>query len=314
MSLSNKSGDYFAPVQTSKTLIVIAGPTAAGKTSAAIQIAKHFSTEIISADSRQCYKELSIGVARPSLEELSVVPHHFIASHSVHQKVTAATFEEYALQKATEFFQTHDTVVMVGGTGLYIKAIAEGMDPIPEVPESLHAEVVSAYEKNGLTWLQDQIKTLDPLYWQSGEIQNPQRLMRALEVIKAIGQSIINFQKGVKKHRPFNVYKIALQLPKENLHQNINTRVDKMMKEGLLDEVALLQPYQQLNALQTVGYKELFAYLKGETSLNAAVEAIKTNTRQYAKRQLTWFRKDKEYTWLPPDAEAVIQLLSHPQL
>ncbi len=296
---------------SSKTIIIIAGPTAVGKTSVAINVAKHFGTEIISADSRQCYKELSIGVARPSTYELAAVPHHFIASHSIQQKVTAATFEEYALQKAMELFQMHDRVVMVGGTGLYIKAFAEGLDAIPKVPEDLHKQVVSGYEENGTVWLQDQIKSLDPLFWQSGEIQNPQRLMRALEVVKATGGSIINFQKGAKKQRPFNISKIALELPKEKLHQNINARVDKMMDEGLLDEVISLQPHQHLNALQTVGYKELFSCLKEETSLNVAIEAIKTATRQYAKRQLTWFRKNKEYTWLPPDAEAVIQLLSH---
>lgn len=302
---------YFASVSSSsKQVIIIAGPTAVGKTSVAVQVAKHFSTEIISADSRQCYKELNIGVARPSAEELSIVPHHFIASHSVHQKVTAATFEDYALQKAEELFGQHDTVVMVGGTGLYLKAFAEGMDAIPEVPEAVHNETVSAYKTNGLQWLQEQVQSLDPLFWQGGEIQNPQRLMRALEVMKATGQSITQFQKGEKKQRPFSVVKFALELPKETLHQNINSRVDKMMKAGLLDEVKAVQPYQHLNALQTVGYKELFAYLNNECPLGEAVEAIKRNTRQYAKRQLTWFRKDKEHDWLQPNAEELIKRLS----
>jgi len=292
-----------------KTVIIIAGPTAAGKTSLAIQIAKHLATEIISADSRQCYKELNIGVARPSEEELKAVPHHFIASHSIQQKVTAAAFEEYALQKAAELFQQHDTIVMVGGTGLYIKAFAEGMDPIPEVPEAVHKEIVSAYKEKGIKWLQEEIKIHDPLFRQRGETQNPQRMMRALEVAKATGQSIFSFQKGEKMARAFNSIKIALELPKETLHRNINTRVDNMMQEGLLEEVKSLQPYQHLNALQTVGYKELFAHLKNEISLNEAVEAIKQNTRQYAKRQLTWFRKDEEYSWCAPVAEDVIRLL-----
>lgn len=302
---------YFAPVQSrKKTVVIIGGPTAVGKTSVAVAVARYFSAEIISADSRQCYKELSTGVARPSEAELATVPHHFIASHSILQKVTAATFEEYALQKTAELFQQHDTVVMVGGTGLYLKAFAEGMDHIPEVPEALHSEVVFAYKEKGLVWLQRQIESRDPLFYQTGEIQNPQRMMRALEVVKATGKSILYFQKKGKKQRNFNVIKIALEVPKEALHANINARVDKMMCEGLLEEAKRLFLYQDLNALQTVGYKELFAYLGGEMSLPEAVEAIKQNTRRYAKRQLTWFRKDDEHAWLPPDAEKLIQFLS----
>ena len=294
---------------SSKQIVIVAGPTAVGKTSVAINIARHFKTQIISADSRQCYKELNIGVARPSEEELAAVPHHFIASHSIFQKVTAATFEEYALQNAEELFGQHDTIVMVGGTGLYLKAFAEGMDAIPEVPEALHNEIIAAYNAAGLQWLQEQIRTLDPLFWQEGETKNPQRLMRSLEVMKATGRSIIDFQKGAKKQRPFNIIKAALELPKEELHRNINNRVDKMMEDGLLEEVKAMRPHQHLNALQTVGYKEVFAFLNGETSLPEAVEAIKRNTRRYAKRQLTWFRKDKEYDWFPPDAAEVIKRL-----
>ena len=297
--------------QKNKTVIIIAGPTAVGKTAVGIAVAKHLQTEIISADSRQCFKELAIGVARPSAEELADVPHHFIASHSIHQKVTAATFEEYALAKAGEIFQKHDQVVMVGGTGLYIKAFAEGMDRIPGVPEELHAEVVDAYRQNGLEWLQQAVKTLDPLFYEKGEIQNPQRLMRALEVVKATGQSILTFRTGEKKSRNFTVVKLALDLPREELYRRINHRVELMMEHGLLEEVRSLLPYQHLNALQTVGYRELFAYFNGKTTLHDAVEAIKTNTRHYAKRQLTWFRKDKEYRWLPPEAAAVINAIPH---
>lgn len=292
-----------------KTVIVIAGPTAVGKTSVGIEIAKHFGTEIISADSRQCFRELNIGVARPSEEELEAVPHHFIATHSIHQKLTAATFEEYALAKAEQVFQSHDVIVMVGGTGLYIKAFSEGMDKIPEVPEIVHNEVIASYHENGLEWLQEEVEKLDPLFWEKGETKNPQRMMRALEVAKATGQSIYHFRRGEKKQRPFSIIKIALDLPKEILHQNINYRVDKMIEAGLPEEVKSLIPFQHLNALQTVGYKEIFQHLKGETSLPVAVEAIKQNTRQYAKRQLTWFRKDKEYTWSGPDAKGLIQLL-----
>lgn len=200
---------------------------------------------------------------------------------------------------------------MVGGTGLYIKAFAEGMDQIPEVPEDLHNQVVAAYNERGMAWLEDEIKTHDPLFWRSGETKNPQRMMRALEVAKTTGQSIMDFQKGEKKQRPFKLIKLAMQLPKEELHRNINNRVDKMMEEGLLSEVKSLQPYQHLNALQTVGYTELFAYLKDETSLNDAVDAIKRATRQYAKRQMTWFRKDKDFTWCVPDSKEVLYLLSN---
>jgi tRNA dimethylallyltransferase len=292
-----------------KTVIIIAGPTAVGKTSVGAAVARHFATEIISADSRQCFKELKIGVARPSEEELSAVPHHFIATHSVQEKVTAATFEEYAMAKAAEIFRHHDQLVMVGGTGLYIKAFAEGMDPIPEVPPAVHEEVMDAYRQNGLPWLQEEIKKLDPHFFAQGEVQNPQRLMRALEVVKATGQSILSFRTGRKKTRAFNILRIALELPKEGLHRNINHRVDQMMEQGLVEEVKSLLPHQHLNALQTVGYKELFSYLRGELTREQAIDAIKQNTRQYAKRQLTWFRKDKDYRWFPPDAEQIIRYI-----
>lgn len=285
---------------TQKTVIVIAGPTAVGKTAAAIKIAKHFRTEIISADSRQCYKELNIGVARPSEDELKQVKHHFIASHSIHEKVTAATFEEYALEKSREIFQKNNIAVIVGGTGLYIKAFCEGMDEIPEVPEMLRTEIGKQYKQNGLTWLQHQVQHLDPKFYEAGEIKNPQRLMRALEVFKATGQSVLDFRRGEKVKRDFSILKIALQLPKEELHRNIESRVDKMMEMGLLEEVRSLIPYQSLNALQTVGYKELFDYFNGANDLSVAVHLIKRNTRQYAKRQLTWFTKDKDYQWAEP--------------
>lgn len=292
-----------------KTVVIIAGPTAVGKTAAGIAVAKHFGAEIISADSRQCFRELRIGVARPSEEELAQVPHHFIASHSIQQKVTAATFEAYALEKAAQLFQTSNVVVIVGGTGLYIKAFCEGMDEIPEVPEAVHGEVIALYQQHGLSWLQDEIQKNDPRFWVEGEIQNPQRMMRALEVMKATGRSIFDFRKGGKKERDFSVMKLAIELPKDNLHRNINHRVDVMMQEGLVEEVKSLLPYKYLNALQTVGYKEVFSYLEGTLTLQQATDAIKQATRQYAKRQLTWFRKDKEYRWFAPDAGVLIPFL-----
>jgi len=285
---------------TKKTLIIIACPTAFGKTAVAINVASHFKTEIISADSRQCYKEMSIGVARPSPQELLQVKHHFIASHSIHEKVNAATFEEYAIKKSNEVFEKNDVIVMTGGTGLYIKAFCEGMDEIPEVPELVRNEIVEQYNKNGLLWLQEQVENLDPRFFEVGETKNPQRLMRALEVFKATGKSILDFRKGKKVKRDFNIIKIALQLPKEDLHLNIETRADKMIEMGLSEEVRSLIPYQHLNALQTVGYKELFDYFGGKIDLHAAIDLMKRNTKQYAKRQVTWFKKDKEYQWIDP--------------
>jgi len=284
-----------------KTVIIIVGPTAVGKTAVAIRTAKHFKTEIISADSRQCYKELNIGVARPSQEELNEVPHHFIASHSIHENVTAATFEQFALKKTEELFRRHDVVIMTGGTGLYVKAFSEGMDKIPGVTVETRKKIIAEYEKKGIAWLQAEIQKKDPQFYEKGEIKNPQRLMRALEVVEATGKSLFDFRKGKKAKRDFNIVKIGLELPKEKLHANISNRVDKMIEQGLISEVKSLLPYKTMNALQTVGYSEIFDHLEGKISLEKAIEEIKKNTRQYAKRQMTWFRKDKEITWLSPN-------------
>lgn len=285
---------------TNKTVIIIAGPTAVGKTAVAIRLAKYFETEIISADSRQCFKELSIGVARPSAQELKEVPHHFIASHSVREELTAATFEQFALQKINELFLVNDIVVMVGGTGLYIKAFCEGLDLIPEINPAIRQEIVRYYEASGINWLQEQLEKKDPLFSQAGEMQNPQRMMRALEVVESTGQSILSFRKGEKVKRDFNIIKIGLELPKAELHSSIHMRVDNMMEAGLLEEVKRLVHFRNLNALQTVGYAEIFEYIDDNISLQKAMEQIKTHTRQYAKRQLTWFKKDKEFTWFHP--------------
>lgn len=294
-----------------KTVLIIAGPTAVGKTAVALEVAKQLQTEIISADSRQCYNELKIGVAQPSDEELAQVPHHFIASHSITEKVTAAVFEQYALEKVHALFKKLDVVVMTGGTGLYLKAFCEGLDVIPEVPAAVHLQVVNDYQQKGLAWLQEQVQALDPLFYARGEIQNPQRLMRALEVYQATGCSIETYKTGSKASRSFNIIKTALHLPKAELHRNINARVDAMVANGLVAEVASLLLYKHLNALQTVGYKEIFDCLDEKCSLEAAIEAIKKNTRLYAKRQLTWFRKDVAYNWLPPDADQVLHFLKH---
>ncbi|MBC7949262.1 MAG: tRNA (adenosine(37)-N6)-dimethylallyltransferase MiaA [Chitinophagaceae bacterium] len=280
-----------------KKVIVIVGPTAVGKTAVAIDVARHYGTEIISADSRQCFRELRIGVARPSDEELHLVRHHFIASHSIHQEVNAGTFEEYALRKAKELFATHDTIVMTGGTGLYIKAFCEGLDEIPEVDADIRAGIISDYEEQGLPWLQQRVQEMDPLFYDKAEIQNPQRLMRALEVITSTGRSVLEYRTGNKAKRDFDIIRIGLELRKEQLHQNINDRVERMFDYGLVDEVRELIAFRDLNALRTVGYSEVFDMLDGSTTLEEAKQQIKVNTRHYAKRQMTWFRKDKEVKW-----------------
>ena len=295
---------------TKKTVIIICGPTAAGKTTVSIQLAKHFQTEIISADSRQCFKELNIGVARPSEDELQKVKHHFVASHSINQEVNAVVFEKFALQKTNELFQQQNVIVMVGGTGLYLKAFCEGLDSVPDIDEVIRQNIIHNYETKGMEWLMQEVKLKDPVFYGTGEIQNPQRMMRALEVMEATGQSIVSFRKGAKAERDFAIIKTGLELPKEELHRNINTRTDKMMEAGLLNEVRELMPFKKLNALQTVGYKEMFDYINGDISLDDAVSQIKIATRQYAKRQLTWFKKDKSITWFhPQQTENIIQFI-----
>lgn len=283
-----------------KTVIIITGPTASGKTAVAVHLAQEFGTEIISADSRQCYREMKIGVARPSDEELKTVPHHFIASHNIQEEITAAGFENFALAKAAELFKTKDIVIMVGGTGLYIRAFCDGLDAIPEIDPDIRKQVVEGYDKNGLPWLQEQVREKDPLFYEKGEIQNPQRMMRALEVFLATGQSILSYRTSSKASRDFRIIKIGLDLPKETLHRHIHQRVDQMIAAGQVEEARSLFPFRQLNALQTVGYSEFFDYIEGKTSLEKAVELVKTHTRQYAKRQLTWFRRDQEIEWFNP--------------
>jgi len=293
-----------------KTCILIVGPTAVGKTSVAIQVAQHFKTEIISADSRQCFKELNIGVAKPSAEELAAVKHHFINSHSIKQEVNAAVFEEYALKKIDEIFSKNDLAVMAGGTGLYVKTFCNGIDEVPVIKPEIREKIIADFEWEGIEWLQHQVEKNDPLYYAKGEIKNPQRMMRALEVKLSTGRSIIEFQTQQKKQRDFNIIKIGLELPKDELHRNINKRVDAMMQQGLLAEVKKLEPFKKLNALQTVGYRELFGHLAGDLLLEDAVEIIKINTRQYAKRQMTWFRKDEEIKWCAPEFEKVVEIIN----
>lgn len=282
------------------TVIIIVGPTAVGKTAAAIRLAQRLDTKIISADSRQCYRELNIGVAKPSPEELAAVQHYFINSHSIVQEVNAATFEELALLWTAEIHRQSPVAVMVGGTGLYIRAFTNGLDAIPPVDQTIRAHIREHYEEQGLTWLQGEIQKYDAEYYKTGEILNPQRLMRALEVRLSTGQSILSFQNRQPQERPFQIRIIGLELPRERLNEQIHDRVDSMMRAGLLAEVEALLPFRAHNALQTVGYQELFHYIDGKGTLEQAVASIKTNTRQYAKRQLTWFRRDLSVKWTDP--------------
>ena len=292
------------------TVFVVVGPTAVGKTSFAIQLAKHYNTQIISADSRQCFKELNIGVARPSFEELKLVHHYFIASHSIHQEVNAGIFEKYALVSVDEIFKNNNVAVMVGGTGLYVNTFCNGIDEMPEIALEIRNKIVADYEENGLQWLQNEIEKKDVEFWQTAEQQNPQRLMRALEVFEATGKSINSFRNKKNVERGFNIVKIGLELPKELLHKNINTRVDKMIEEGQIEEAKSLMQFQHLNALQTVGYKELFDFFKNNFTIEQAVERIKINTRQYAKRQMTWFKKDADIKWFDASNKIDFDLLS----
>ena len=274
-----------------KKCIIVVGPTAAGKTAEAIRIAKKIGTEIISADSRQCYREMNIGVARPSSEELATIQHHFIATHSVTEKVTAATFEKEALAALEKIFLHHDVAVVCGGTGLYIKALVEGLDLIPEIPDEIREEVILLFKEKGIAGLRKKLLSLDPEFAEKADASNPNRMMRALEVVTHTGKPIQQFQTGKKLERAFEVEYVILDLPRELLYERINIRVDNMIASGLEDEVRTLIQYKNLPALQTVGYKEMIDFIEGRCTKEEAIEKIKQHTRNYAKRQLTWFRK-----------------------
>jgi tRNA dimethylallyltransferase len=293
----------------SKTVYIIVGPTAVGKTALAIQLAKYFQTEIISADARQCYKELNIGVARPSEDELNQIPHHFIASHSINDIVNASVFENYALAITEKLFEQKDNIVMVGGTGLYIKAFCEGLDDIPAIDPSVRKSIIHSYESNGLIWLQNELAQKDPAYWKQAEQENPHRLMRALEVIEGLGKSILSFQAQQKRQRPFNIVTLGIEMERALLYERINQRVEQMIAAGLEQEVQALLPQFSLNALQTVGYREWLSYFNKEQSLEQVIAAIQQNTRQYAKRQMTWFKKDPSVQWFDASAPHLLDTI-----
>jgi tRNA dimethylallyltransferase len=281
-----------------KRVIIIAGPTAVGKTALSIKMALHFKTAILSADSRQCYQELGIGVAKPSEAELLAVPHYFINSHSIHEGLTAADFETYALQQLEQLFVQHDEVVVVGGTGLYIKALVEGLDAIPAIPEVIKEKVGLGFAEGGITWLQNELLHNDPIFYATGEMHNPHRMLRALEVKWATGKSIVAFKTHQKKERPFQILSFGLELPRAVLYEQINQRVLQMVAGGLVNEAEALLPHRALNALQTVGYRELFDFFDGFTSVERAIELIQQNTRHYAKRQMTWFKNNPNMNWI----------------
>ena len=280
--------------------IIIAGPTAAGKTGAGIALAQWLKTEILSFDSRQIYSELRIGAARPDQSELKAATHHFIASHSLTDSISAADYEEEALALMEQLFKQYNALVLVGGSGLYMRALTEGFDDIPKVPEDIRDNLIKELAESGLERLQTELLNTDPDYYQEVDIKNPQRLVRALEVIRHTGKPYSSFRSGYKKNRPFRVLKIALDLPREELYERINQRVDEMIADGLEEEVMSLKAFWEESPLKTVGYDELVRYFRGETGRIEAIDEIKKNTRRYAKRQLTWFRRDKEINWFHP--------------
>jgi len=280
-----------------KTLITIVGPTAVGKTSLSILIASYFNTEIISCDSRQFYKEMTIGTAVPEKEELAVVPHHFIQNRSVFEDYNVGTYERDALNVLDTLFKKHNTVVMVGGSGLYVKAVLEGLDDFPKIDPSIRLELKHVLETEGIIPLQDQLKKLDVTTYNTIDIENPQRVIRALEMCIGSNLPYSSYTGKLKKKRKFNSIVIGLNGEREKIYERINRRVDLMVEKGLLDEAKKLYPNKELNALQTVGYKELFSFFEEKVTKDEAIQEIKKNTRRFAKRQLTWFNKDASIYW-----------------
>lgn len=282
---------------------MVLGPTAVGKTALCLKIAKKFETEIISADSRQFYRETEIGTAKPSLRELEEVPHHFIGHKSISDSYDVKTFERDTLSLLDSIFRKCDLVILTGGSGLFIDVVCNGLDEIPDVDPAIRQKLIESYEKNGIETLQEELRLSDPDYYSIVDKHNPQRVMRALEVIRGTGKAYSSFRKKTKKERPFQIIKIGLVREREELYSRINLRMDIMIGEGLFEEASQLFEYRHLNALQTVGYTEIFGYLEGKYDREEAVRLLKRNSRRYAKRQMTWFRKDPEVSWFHPDQE-----------
>lgn len=299
--------------QSNKFLIVVCGPTAVGKTWAAIQLAKELDTEILSADSRQFFREMNIGTAKPSPEELSAAKHHFINSLSVKDEYNVGMFERDALNELDSLFRKKDMAILAGGSGLYINAVCNGFDEVPRANKDIRDKLTEAYKKEGIEYLQNTLKKLDEEHYRKVDLKNSHRLIRAIEVCMITGKPYSEFRKGQKQKRNFTPVKIGLKLDREKLYERINERVDVMMRSGLLEEAKALAPFRAggilPNSLQTVGYKELFDHLEGITDLEKAVDLIKQNTRNFAKRQMTWFRKDDEIKWFDP--HEIKQMLLH---
>lgn len=292
-------------------LIVITGPTACGKTALTVQLAKQLGTEIVSCDSRQFYKEMTIGTAKPLPQEMDGVPHHFINSHPITDEINAGQYELLALEIIHNLFQTHSHVILTGGSGLFIDAVLRGFDHMPAIKPGLRENLNKRLAVEGLTPLVKELTKLDPKYASQADLSNPKRVIRGLEVCLSGDKTYTELRTNARKKRNFDVLKIVLDRPRQELYNRINLRVDLMMAEGLLNEVKLLIPFRNQNALNTVGYKELFDYLDGKTSLEEAVELIKRNSRRYAKRQLTWFRRSQDYHWVHPDnVDEITQLIS----
>lgn len=280
-----------------KTLIVLTGPTGIGKTKTAIKIAQHFNTEIVSSDSRQIFKELSIGTAVPNKNELSTVKHHFIHSHSISENYNASRYETEALQLLEQLFLKYDTLVMAGGSMLYIDAICNGIDVMPDADPEIRNALKLQLENEGLPSLRLQLKKLDPEYYKKVDLKNPNRIIHALEISIMTGLPYSSFRSNTKKKRPFNIVKVGLNCDREMLHSRINKRVDLMISDGLIDEAKSVYPHKHLNSLNTVGYRELFSWFNGEITKEKAIELIKRNSRRYARKQITWFRRDEELRW-----------------
>ena len=281
-----------------KKLIVVAGPTASGKTALAIELAKHYQTEIISCDSRQVFREIEIGTAKPSEEELAQAKHHFINSHSIEDRFSAGDFEREGLKLLSALFQKYDNVIMVGGSGLYVRSLCHGLDSFQDIDASFREQLNVELETKGIEALQEELKVKDPLYYQEIDTSNSQRLIRALEICRGTGKPVSFFRTSTTNKRAFDIVKIGVELPRDVLYARVNHRVDLMVEAGLIEEAKALENRKHLNALQTVGYAELFAYFDGKYTKEEALELIKRNTRRYAKRQITWFNKEKGLVWM----------------
>jgi len=286
----------------SKTLIIILGPTAIGKTALSIQVAQHFKTEILSADSRQIYKELHIGTAIPSSQELHTVKHNLIQNHSIHEYFNASQYEVEALEIIQNLFEEKDTIVMTGGTMLYVDVICHGIDDLPTIDQETRSEIILKFTNEGLDSLRRELKKIDPEYYQVVDLKNHKRIMHALEIYYMTGKKYSSYLTNTKKERNFNILKIGLNTERKIIHERINNRVDQMISRGLVDEAHTLYPFKHLNSLNTVGYKALFDYFDQNISKEEAIELIKRNTRRYARRQLTWFKKDEDINWFDINA------------